>query len=210
MKKNIFSNNSQISIGVLGGTFDPVHNGHLALANAAKESGLISELWFLPNPLPPHKTLQSNSASVEDRLAMLKLITEESFYKVSDYEITHEGGHYTYETLSGLEKLYPEYRFCFIIGADSLFQIETWKKPEAILPGRKLLAAVRGDHDYADIIRQIEFLNRKYNSEICGIRMNSIDVSSTEIRERAAKGESLKGLVPSLVEDYIRKRGLYR
>ena len=198
-------------IGLLGGTFDPVHLGHMALAKSALSGSGLDEVWLMPNPIPPHKALKNNSASIDDRLEMLRLACEgmENIL-VSDFEIRSGRENYTYQTLEALKEAWPFDRFHFIIGADSLFMLETWKCPERLLPGNYFLTSIRDDHDEAAVRAKAEELNLRYSSHIELLKMEAVDISSTEVRRLAEKGESLSGLVPDKVAKYIRDNNLYK
>lgn len=112
-------------IGIMGGTFDPVHNGHLLLGRQARSEYGLDEIWYMPSHIPPHKK-DHRITDGKDRLAMLELALEGiSFSSVSDFEMKREGNTYTAQTLELLKEEYPEDKFYFIIGADSLFQLET-------------------------------------------------------------------------------------
>lgn len=198
-------------IGVLGGTFDPIHNGHLAMASSAIACGAVDRIWFLPNPLPPHKALPQDAATAAERVAMLKLaIKGISDYEICDLELLKGNETYTYQTLPMLEERYPELFFTFMIGADSLFQIETWKCPKLLLSGHTFLAACRDDHDNAAVLKKAEELNRKYGSNIQLLKIPPTDVSSTRIREKCRMHESIASDVPDAVAAYIANHGLYQ
>ena len=198
-------------IGVLGGTFDPIHNGHLAIASSAIASGVVDRIWFLPNPLPPHKALPQDAATAYERVAMLKLaIKGFPNYEICDLELLKGTETYTYQTLPMLEERYPELSFAFMIGADSLFQIETWKCPELLLPCHAFLAACRDDHDNAAVQKKAEELNRKYGAEIQLLKIPPTDVSSTRIRKKCRMHESIAADVPDAVAAYIADHDLYQ
>lgn len=130
-------------IGIMGGTFDPVHNGHLLLGRQARSEYGLDEIWYMPSHIPPHKK-DHRITDGKDRLAMLELALEGiPFFSVSDFEMKREGNTYTAQTLELLKEEYPEDKFYFIIGADSLFQLETWYHPEKVMELTSLLVSGR-------------------------------------------------------------------
>ena len=198
-------------IGIMGGTFDPVHNGHLLLGRQAYEEYGLDEIWYMPSHIPPHKKDHMITAS-EDRIAMLRLALEDIPYcVVSDFEMKREGNTYTAHTLALLKEEYPEYEFYFIIGADSLFQIERWYHPEKVMAMTSLLVSGR---EYEDAERsfdeQIAYLTEKYDAKILPLHNEEVDIASAEIRRRIAEGKDITKDVPKAVEQYINAHGLYR
>ena len=193
-------------IGILGGTFDPPHVGHLAVAKAAKEHLGLDEVMFMPANRNPLKTRRDVS-SPEQRLAMVQLaIAEESSFSVSDMEITRGGPSYTVDTLSELQMI-RQADFWFILGADSLKTITDWKSPNRIARLCRLAVSVRPpmtEHDVAARLPDI-FEGR---ADMVPIQPN--DVSSTEVRERIVQGRPITGMVTPKVEDYIRRNKLYK
>ncbi len=198
-------------IGIMGGTFDPVHNGHLLLGRQAHLEYGLEEIWFMPSHIPPHKKNQFVTDG-EDRMRMLALALEEYPYcLVSDFEMKREGNTYTTQTLALLKQAYPKNRFFFIIGADSLFQIETWYEPAKVMAQVPLLVSGR---EYEGSVRsfeeQIAYLKAKYGADISILHNKETDIASKQIRMRVAGGEDICGLVPEKVAAYIRERHLYR
>lgn len=196
-----------MKIGIVGGTFDPIHNGHLMLGAYAYDNFQLDKIWFMPNGNPPHKSEEIN---VDFRLDMVKLAIEDKdeFY-LSTFEIEEEKHSYSYETLEKLCQLYPQDTFYFIIGADSLFTIEFWKKPARVLQACIILAACRDDKDTDEMNKQIAYLTEKYNAKIKLLKMPLIDISSSDIRKKKENGETIDTLVPKKVADYIETHGLY-
>ena len=120
-------------IGIMGGTFDPIHNGHLLLGKQAYEEYKLDQIWFMPSGTPPHKK-DHKVTDVKDRVAMVQLaIKKFPFFYCSDFEIQRPGNTYTAQTLQLLHQEYPKHRFYFIVGADSLYQIEKWYHPAEVL-----------------------------------------------------------------------------
>lgn len=196
-----------MKIGIVGGTFDPIHNGHLMLGAYAYDNFQLDKIWFMPNGNPPHKSEEIN---VDFRLDMVKLaIEDKDEFCLSTFEIEEEKHSYSYETLEKLRQLYPQDTFYFIIGADSLFTIEFWKEPARVLQACIILAACRDDKDTEEMNKQIAYLTEKYSAEIKLLKMPLIDISSSDIRKKKEKGEPIDTLVPKKVAEYIETHGLY-
>lgn len=200
-----------MKIGIMGGTFDPIHIGHLLLGEFAFEEFDLDEIWFLPNGDPPHKDTEEMDTILEHRVAMVKIaIKGASHFKLSLHE-AKEGIHsYTYKTMLEFHELYPGNEFYFILGADSLFSIEEWKYFKEIFPTCTILAAMRDDKDVGDMKKQITYLRDKYDAKIELLRAPLLEISSTTIRSRAAKGLTVHYMVPDAVADYIKEYHLYK
>ena len=196
-----------MKIGIVGGTFDPIHNGHLMLGAYAYDNFQLDKIWFMPNGNPPHKSKEIN---VDFRLDMVKLAIEgKEEFCLSTFEIEEEKHSYSYETLEKLQQLYPQDTFYFIIGADSLFTIEFWKEPARIMHSCIILAACRDDKDMDKMYKQISYLTEKYSAKIELLKMPLIDISSSDIRQKRENGENIDNLVPQKVSAYIESHGLY-
>jgi len=195
-------------IGLMGGSFNPIHCGHLNMARAALETGVVEHVLFLPSGNPPHKR-----AGLEDkahRLAMARLAVQgEKGMDVCTEEIDREGVIYTVDTLTILHERMPDCRFHYLIGADTLCQLHTWRRPEDVVRLCALLMVMRPGEDEAQVMAAAERW-RALGADISFLPARMMDISSTEIRARLEKGHSLDGLVPSQVEDYIHKNGLYQ
>ena len=200
-----------MKIGIMGGTFDPVHNGHLMLGRAALNQFALDEVWFLPNGNPPHKEKVSIGASVRDRCIMTELAIEDTKeFRLESYEADQKSVSYSYATLEHFHETRKEDEFYFIVGADSLFMIESWVKPERIFPVCKLLAACRDEISTPEKMQvQIDYLRKAYHAEIEILRAPLMPISSHELRERIRAGKSFSSYVPHKVEEYIKKEGLY-
>ena len=200
-----------MNIGIMGGTFDPVHNGHLAIAEAAYEQFGLDRVWFLPNGNPPHKALADIGSSIEDRLKMVQLaIAGRTGFKLEPYEARRKSVSCSYETMEHFSKIYPEHDFYFIIGADSLFTVDKWVHPERLFPTCTILAAFRDEMDTREKMdRQMHYLKEKYHAKSALLLSPIVQISSSEIRERIGDGKSINGFVPDNVEEYIKKECLY-
>ena len=199
-----------MKIGIMGGTFDPIHIGHLLLGEFAFEEFNLDEIWFLPNGNPPHKDAEEMDTSLQHRIEMVKLaISGSPHFKLSLHE-AKEGIHsYTYQTMLDFHKMYPGNQFYFILGADSLFAIEKWKYFKGMFTTCTILAAMRDDKDVGDMKKQISYLKKKYNADIELLRAPLLEISSTTIRKRAAMGLTVHYMVPDTVADYIKEHHLY-
>ena len=199
-------------IGIMGGTFDPVHNGHLMLADTAYRQFNLDQVWFLPNGNPPHKKEENIGTDARHRSRMVALaIQGRDYCRLEEYEVRRREVSCSYQTLEHFRKQYPEDEFYFIIGADSLFAIETWVHPERIFPACVILAACRDDHDSLEEMKaQIGHLKTVYpKARIQLLRSPLIPVSSSEIRRKIQAGLSIAEEVPEEVEAYIKEEELY-
>lgn len=201
------------NLGVLGGTFDPVHNTHISIATAAMKQYNLSKILMMPVKAPTHKA--EAIADGNARLDMVRLaIKGINGLEASDFELTREGKSYTSDTLLLLRKKYSDCRLFFIIGGDSVMYLEKWHKPEIIFENSHILYACRkGDGRY-EVKNHIEtVLNKNFkNIEISEIVMEESGTASTEIRRKIAEGcKNYRELgLPESVFDYIVKNGLYR
>lgn len=196
-------------IGIMGGTFNPIHFGHLLLAETAFHQFDLDEILIMPTKNPYYKKI-SNSVTEEDRVAMVELAIEDNpHFRLSKEELDREGTTYTVETLSHLTKKHPDYKYYFIMGADSLYHIESWKEPEQILKMATIVVAGRAGTG-SSLNSQIEYIENKYDSEIYRLNSPVLEISSNDIRRRVRDGESIRYLLPGKVVDYIQKHNLYK
>lgn len=199
-------------IGILGGTFNPVHNGHLALGTAAMEQYGLEEIWLMPSKLPPHKP-HFAMLSEEHRLAMLRLATKsKEAMKVSDFELSRDGLTYTADTLELLTKKYLDVRFYFIVGGDSLVNFSDWRRPEQILKLATLLAAGRAGIEEQQITEAAEALRKAFpGAEIGSVLLPDDPVSSNEIRKAFFTGEEerVRAFLPEEVYRYLKENKLF-
>lgn len=194
-------------IGIMGGTFDPIHNGHLVIAETAREQFRLQEILFLPSGHPPHK---GHAMPASHRCSMVSLaIAGNPFFTLDRREVDSPDISYTYVTLRNLKKELPHTELFFILGADSLFDFESWRKPEEILTYCSILAAYRKHERQNRFFQQIDLLNRKYPGKFFPLDTPSLEVSSQDIRNRVQHGRSIRYLVPKEVGEYIRAHHLY-
>lgn len=197
-------------IGYLGGTFDPIHVGHLMLAEWALGAADLEEVWIVPTGQSYMKTDHYVLPGAE-RLHMTELAVEgNGRLRCSDIEVRRQGYTYTYETLEEMCAAYPDTEFCFIQGADCLFSLDSWKYPDRILSSCTVLAAVRGDWDLELLEAKRQELLSKYNGDIVLMPFMQLSISSSEIRERVRAGKSIRYMVPDSVLKYIEEKGFYR
>ncbi len=205
------------AIGIMGGTFNPIHLGHIAIARAAYEQFHLNEIWFMPNHIPAYKSNQA-LVSGEKRLAMIRLaIQDYPFFKASDFELNREGKTYTYETLELLTQQFSHHEFYFIMGADSLSYFENWMHPEIIVKNAKILAATRNKKTVAEMHLQIDRLNKMFGGSFFYlIDCPEIPCSSSEIRDKIKNGDKQPNsqyaqdlMLPNGVLEYIMQYQLY-
>ena len=197
-------------IGILGGTFNPVHTGHLLLAEWARDALALDEVWFIPTGCSYLKDSRE-ILSGRDRLSMTEMaVRGNSSFRVMDLEVVREGSTYSYETLETLKIQYPQDSFFFITGADCLFSIESWKNPHRFFAACTLVAAVRNEIGLSEMKQKQEELEQIFGASIILLPFMSMAISSTEIRRRVRSGLSIRYLVPDEVLAYIEEKGFYR
>lgn len=198
-------------IGILGGTFNPIHNGHIALAKAAYDSLALDKVLIMPTGISYLKkdiiVLPKDIRAHMTRLAIEGI----SYFEFSDIELNREGNTYTYETLEALHQLNLNDEYYFITGADTVFNIEYWKYPERILSNCILAVMVRDEVSITDLSIQCEYLKNKYNAKFELINSPKIDISSSDIRNKIYSGQllSVKDMLPEKVFNYIAENNLY-
>lgn len=197
-------------IGIMGGSFDPVHNGHIGLAEDARDLAGLEIVYLVPVKLQPFK-LDKKMADGKDRLEMVRLAAENSpGLIVCDYELQQEQISYTYKTLEAISEMEgPETEVYFITGTDSMLQIEKWMNAKEMLCKYRFIVGSRPGYKDEELTECIEYLKKEYNTHIVKVENRRRDISSTEIREKLEKGQPLTGLVPEAVEGYINTHGLY-
>jgi nicotinate-nucleotide adenylyltransferase len=197
-----------LRLGLLGGTFDPVHRGHLALARAARDELGLDEVLFLPAGQPWRKAGRM-IASNEHRLAMLRRALEgEAAFQVSRLELERAGPSYTADTLEALRDDRPEDELFFLLGEDALMDLSNWARPQRILELARLAVARRADTS-PEALEEADRRLPGLGERVVWLKMSAVAVSATEIRERVRGGQPIGDMVPATVEEYIRKQGLY-
>lgn len=193
-------------LGILGGTFDPIHIGHLVMASYAIDALNLDKVWFMPAQTPPHK--HHHITAVEHRVAMCQLAIQlDSRFAFSDLDLRGDAPSYTSDLITHLHETLPTTDLFFLIGADSLASFATWHEPETILMHASLGIAERPGTTIDDQVREsvpgLADRIHEFDSPL-------IELSSSEIRDRRGRRSSITYLVPEMVEDYIVERGLYR
>lgn len=209
-----------MSIGILGGTFNPIHYGHLRIAEEVRERFSLSKVIFIPSGIPPFKVRESELIDACHRAEMVRLaIRTNPFFEFSDIEIKREGISYTVDTLEILKKEYPEEQIYFIAGADAMADLPKWHRPERILELAEIIVVTRPDFPLSRLQNLLvygidrEELTRFINGEIEEfrhrpfhfIRTSAISISGSLIRSFIKKQKSIKYLLPEEVEYYIIK-----
>ncbi|QDX93208.1 nicotinate-nucleotide adenylyltransferase [Brevibacillus laterosporus] len=188
-------------IGIMGGTFDPIHNAHLLIAEQAREKAKLDEVWFMPAHIPPHKQQKKSVANATHRAEMVRLaIRKHPQFRITMVELDREGPSYTADTMQQLVALHPDCQFNFIIGGDMVEMLPQWYAIE-------------------ELVRLVRFIGfhrpqaapqpSKWTTYVDFIEIPLWELSSTYIREQVQIGKSIRYLVPSAVECYIKESGLY-
>lgn len=193
---------------MFGGSFNPIHNGHIQLAQAFVKKLCLDRVLIIPTYIPPHKQ-KDNSVTPNQKLEMCRLAFEEMpLFEVSNIEIRRKGASYTYLTLQELSEKYKGDELFLITGADMFLTIHEWKHPELIFSLATICGVPRNDEDIRSLQKQQEYLGTLgAKTEI--LDANVMTVSSTDIRSKVKNGEDISALVPRAVESYIKENGLY-
>lgn len=197
-------------VGIMGGTFDPIHIGHLILGESAYQQFSLDKILFMPSGNPPHKLNRDGGASNEERVEMVRrAIASNEHFELSLVEMHEQGYIYTKETLKRLNEMNPDTDYYFILGADSLFNFETWKEPQEICQLCTVVVAVRDHLPMPELDRQIAYLKEKYHADIRKLESLNIDIASSTIRSWVAEGRSCRYYVPETVIEYMLEHGIY-
>lgn len=199
-------------LGIFGGTFDPVHYGHLLLAESAREQLRLDQVWFVPAAVPPHKRDRELTAG-KQRLEMLELaLAGNEAFHVSSLELDRGGVSYTIDTLHAIHKKQPNAELFLLMGADSLHDLVNWRQPAEICQ-LALLAVVRrggvAEPDFG-LLKDLISAERLQAAIDSQVEISAVDFSSTDLRRRAAEGRSLRYRTPRSVEKYLESQQLYR
>lgn len=207
--KTIKDGRTMSSIGIMGGTFNPIHNVHLIMAEEARTQFHLEHVLFMPSKNPPHKEKEV-IASDEHRKRMIQhAIQGNPYFSFSDLELKREGTTYTKDTLALLRHKHPQDTFFFIVGGDSLAAMDNWCEPEFIFQNCHVLAANRDETTKDELNKWMVYYKDKYGAQISEIKMPSISISSEMIREKIISGKSITDYCPVPVERYIRSNCLY-
>lgn len=194
-------------IGIFGGAFNPVHNGHLALAENYLDALSLDRIIFIPTSIPPHKSAEHLIAG-EDRMNMLRLaIKGKDNFEVSDIEFKRQGKSYSVDTLTELKKFYHSDELYLIVGSDQFFYFQKWYKADEILKMATVVTAARENNEY-NLLNDFKSHYENMKNTVIS-NFNVISVSSSQVRERVNSAQSIDDLVPSAVAEYIRDKKLY-
>jgi nicotinate-nucleotide adenylyltransferase len=202
---------NRIRVGIMGGTFDPIHYGHLVTAEAARSQFGLDEVVFTPAGNPPHKKDYEVTPAEARYLMTVLAINDNPFFKVSRMELDRPGYTYTIDTLKQFSEQYGQNaQLFFISGADAVLDILTWKDVGEVLHYCTFIAATRPGYPIEKLAQKLCELEELYGKEVFPMEVTGLDISSTDIRRRIKEGLSVKYLLPDSVERYIEKNGLYR
>lgn len=203
-------NENKKRVGIMGGTFNPIHLGHLIIAEAAYEAYNLDEVLFVPSGVSYMKD-QSEILDAKKRVHMTGLAIEDNpHFALSTIEIDRDGNSYSYETLETLRKQNPNTEYYFLVGSDTLFALETWKHPEILLPSCTILVAVRDGVPMEKMQEHAKYLEEKFGGSIQLLTTPNIEISATDIRDRLSQNRNVKYFVPDAVLDFINKYDLYK
>lgn len=194
-------------IGIMGGTFDPVHNGHIVMAESASEQLQLDRVLFIPTGNPNFKQGQQVTPA-QDRVEMLKLaLQDKPHFELDLREVERPGVTYSADTLEELHEEFPGAELYFLMGVDSAQTIVHWRRAERVAELCKVVAVQRPGYSFDSIDRAME--QSDIDFELICLEIDAVDVSSTEVRRRISCGETVQGLVPDAVIEYIVEHGLY-
>lgn len=200
-----------MKVGIIGGSFDPIHLGHLAMAEHLRELKNLDKIVFIPTGNAPHKSYESLP---DQRLEMVNLaIADNKYFSSCEIEVLKEEISYTVETLKELKEKRPEAELNFIIGMDNLFSIEKWYKIEELGKLTNILVSNRiykVGISLEETIKKCRYLQDEFSLKIDIVESPVFEISSSEIRQRIKNNKSIKYLLPKKVEDYIKDNGLYK
>ena len=196
-------------VGIMGGTFNPIHLGHLILAEHAYEQLELDEVLFVPSGNPYMKEY-ANVLDAKTRIDLVgEAIEDNCHFALSRIEVDRGGNSYSYETIAALKEANPDTEYFFMVGADSLFMMEKWMHPEKIFNEVTVAVAIRGGYTDEKLEEQIKVLEEKYNTKIVRLYSRSVDISSTVIRDRVREGKSIRYMVHYKTAEVIKKKRLY-
>lgn len=197
-------------LAIMGGTFDPIHYGHLVAAEGARHQFNLQKVIFVPAGRPPHKANKPMTDPVH-RLAMTRLAVKSNpYFEVSAIEIERPGPSYTIDTVRWMARIYPDAEIYFITGADAVLEILTWKNVKELIQICYFIAATRPGYRLDGLQQVLGAFPREYLNKIYTMEVPALAISSTDIRRRVSEGRPIKYLLPEPVEEYIYEKGLYR
>ena len=194
-------------VGIMGGTFNPPHNGHVHAARQAMAAMQFDRLLLIPDNVPPHKTMPHGSADGEQRLEMTRLMAREiPGAEACDMELRRGGRSYTADTLRALQRALPEAELFLIIGTDMLLTLDKWREPETLCALAGLVTVARDDDDHSALEQKAAWLKEKWNARVWLVDCPALPVSSTDVRADRAL---CRAMVPPAIYQYIEQQGLY-
>jgi nicotinate-nucleotide adenylyltransferase len=197
-------------IGIMGGTFDPIHYGHLVAAEEARVAFSLSRVVFVPSGHPPHKTHQTISSGWDRYLMTMLAVLHNPHFDISDTEIRREGPSFAIDTVSEFKKAYPSAtEIYFITGADACLEILRWKDSSQLLAECRIIAATRPGIPSSHLREEIARLYPGVANRFSVLEVPALAISSTDVRSRVREGRSIRYLVPELVRQYVERQGLY-
>lgn len=202
-------NNDYLKVGIMGGTFNPIHIGHLSIAEHIKDNFNLDKIIFIPTGNPPHKKLYNIENRHRYEMVLISIMDNKDFLAF-DFELKNDKYSYTVDTLSYLKGRYKNIEFYFIVGADTVLELETWKDFKKNFYLSKFIASERPGIKKDFYEYKLKELKEKYNADIFKANPPLLDISSTRIRENINLGKSIKYSVLKDIENYIIKNNLYR
>lgn len=196
-------------LGIMGGTFDPIHFGHLVAAEMARCKFQLNKVLFIPSGNPPHKG-RGDIAPAKVRMEMVAhAVRDNQAFGVSTIELERKGPSYTVDTLRALQRIYPGCGLYFITGTDALLQIFSWREPEEILKMTEFIGVARPDYDASDFFLKLTQEHSEDRGRIHYLEVPALAISSTDIRQRVHNGETVRYLLPESVRKIILNKKLY-
>lgn len=195
-------------LGILGGTFDPIHIGHLMIGECAYQEAGLDKVLIMPTGNPPHKN-GSTITSFPIRRALTELAIEDNpHFEFSDLEIKRQGIIYTSDTLEILQNMHKDAELYFIMGEDSLDYFDKWHEPDRIVELARILVSVRSVNE--DFVKKLQEMNAKYKNRFTMLKTPFVDISSSDIRKRSSEGKTIRYMVKDKVAEYIEKEAIYK
>ncbi len=197
-------------VGIMGGTFDPIHIGHLILGERAHQQFCLDKVCYMPAGNPPHKQNRTGRASDSQRVDMVRFaIADNPHFDILLDEMNADGYSYTYRTLEKLREKYPENDYYFIIGADSLTDFDTWREPQKIMDNCHMVAATRNEMPPEVFDALLEKRRAQFHGDFLKLDTPNLDISSNNIRAMLRSGTSVKYYLPDAVIEYIHRHHIY-
>ncbi|MDS1029422.1 nicotinate-nucleotide adenylyltransferase [Bacillota bacterium LX-D] len=198
------------SLGIMGGTFDPIHYGHLVTAEAARETFNLEKVFFVPSGKPPHKKAYSVTEARHRYLMTILAVVTNPYFEASSIEFDRAGYSYAIDTVKEFKQRYTGTEIFFITGADAILEILTWKNVDELMQLCHFIAATRPGTKMKEITAFLKKLPTVLQKKIHLLEIPALAISSTDIRRRVAEGRTIKYLLPEPIEQYIVKNNLYK